>query len=98
MQNVINHTSLVKKIMRKIDHIFLDCQGDLLDKVKMATATSCPIQAIFYMYSSVMLFILFIIELYWRDELIKNPGKANSNLDINDDPWPKEPPINPDIM
>ena len=37
-----------------------------------------------------------IQELYWREEQIRNPGKANSNLIIIDNPNPKEPPIKPD--
>ena len=36
-----------------------------------------------------------IQELYWREEQIRNPGKANSNLIIIDNPKPKEPPIKP---
>ena len=39
-----------------------------------------------------------IHELYWRDELIINPGKANSNLKISDNPNPIDPPIKPDMI
>ena len=37
-----------------------------------------------------------IQELYWREEQIRNPGKANSNRIIIDIPNPNEPPIKPD--
>ncbi len=37
-----------------------------------------------------------MVELYWRDEDNIKPGKANSNLNIRDNPKPIEPPINPD--
>lgn len=39
-----------------------------------------------------------IQELYWRDEHIIYPGKANSNRIIIGNPKPIEPPINPDII
>ena len=39
-----------------------------------------------------------ILELYWRDEHSINPGKANSNRNIIDNPKPIEPPINPVII
>ena len=37
-----------------------------------------------------------IIELYWREEHIMNPGKTSSNLNINDKLKPINPPIKPD--
>ena len=39
-----------------------------------------------------------ILGLYWRDEHGINPGKANSNRKIIDNPKPIDPPINPDII
>ena len=39
-----------------------------------------------------------ILELYWRGEHSINPGKANSNRNIIDNPKPIDPPINPDII
>ena len=39
-----------------------------------------------------------ILGLYWRDEHGINPGKANSNRNIIDNPKPIDPPINPDII
>ena len=39
-----------------------------------------------------------ILGLYWRDEHSINPGKANSNRNIIDNPKPIEPPINPVII
>lgn len=39
-----------------------------------------------------------ILGLYWRDEDGINPGKANSNRIIIDNPIPIDPPINPDII
>ena len=39
-----------------------------------------------------------IVGLYWRLEHEINPGKANSNRKIIDNPKPIEPPISPDKM
>ena len=39
-----------------------------------------------------------ILELYWRDEDNINPGKANSNRNIIDNPKPIDPPIKPNIV
>jgi hypothetical protein len=38
------------------------------------------------------------MELYCSDEHIINPGKANSNLNIIDNPKPIDPPNNPAII
>ena len=39
-----------------------------------------------------------ILQLYWRGGHSINPGKANSNRNIIDNPKPIDPPINPDII
>ena len=39
-----------------------------------------------------------ILELYWRGGQSINPGKANSNRNIIDNPNPIDPPINPVII
>lgn len=39
-----------------------------------------------------------IQELYCIDEHIRNPGNANSNLNISDNDNPIDPPIKPNII
>ena len=39
-----------------------------------------------------------ILGLCWRGEHNIDPGKANSNRNIIDNPKPIDPPINPDII